>query len=255
MAKGHHEHVNNQFGAQADAYLNSAVHAGGRDLTRLGERLAAEKAASVLDLGCGGGHASYVAAQHVSSVVAYDLSHEMLEVVRAEAKKRGYTHLTTTQGYAEKLPFADEQFDIVISRYSAHHWHDVGSALREVKRVLKPQGRVIFMDVSSPGHPLLDIWLQTVEALRDTSHVRDYSPGEWLSMLTDAGLAISAVSQERLALAFPDWIERMRTPSVMVEAIRAWQQAASEEVQRYYSLQPDGSFSADTIFIEAVKAV
>ncbi|WP_428943978.1 class I SAM-dependent methyltransferase [Pantoea sp. FN060301] len=253
MATHHHEHVNNQFGERADAYLSSAVHAGGRDLQRLSERLNAAKDASVLDLGCGGGHASYVAAQHVSSVVAYDLSAEMLEVVKMEAKARGYTRLTTCQGYAEQLPFEDEQFDIVISRYSAHHWHDVGSALREVKRVLKPQGRVIFMDVSSPGHPLLDIWLQTIEALRDTSHVRDYSPGEWLSMFTDAGLTISAASQDRLDLDFTSWIERMRTPEVMTAAIRAYQRSAPEEVQRYYALQADGSFSTDTLFIEAVK--
>ncbi|WP_435889727.1 class I SAM-dependent methyltransferase [Escherichia coli] len=44
------------------------------------------------------------------------------------------------QGYAESLPFADNAFDIVISRYSAHHWHDVGAALREVNRILKPGG-------------------------------------------------------------------------------------------------------------------
>ncbi|PCO16683.1 hypothetical protein CQA18_24845, partial [Enterobacter hormaechei] len=38
-------------------------------------------------------------------------------------------HLVT-DGYVESLPFADNAFDIVISRYSAHHWHDVGAALR-----------------------------------------------------------------------------------------------------------------------------
>lgn len=253
MATQHHNHVDKQFGDRANAYLASAVHASGDDLVRLGERLSAESQASVLDLGCGGGHASYVAAQHVASVVAYDLSAKMLEVVKEAAKARGYAHLTTRQGYAEQLPFDDEHFDIVISRYSAHHWHDVGRALREVKRVLKPGGRVIFIDVNAPGHALLDIWLQTVEALRDTSHVRDYSPGEWLSMFTESGLSITAVSQDRLGLEFTSWIERMRTPQVMTEAIQAYQHSASEEVQRYYALQPDGSFSVDTIFIEAVK--
>ena len=253
MAKHHHDNVEQQFGEQASAYLSSAVHASGRDLVRLGERLLAEPQAAVLDLGCGGGHASYVAAQHVKSVVAYDLSARMLEVVAEAARARGYPHLTTQQGYAEQLPFADQQFDIVISRYSAHHWHDVGRALREVKRVLKPGGKVIFMDVSAPGNPVLDIWLQTVEALRDTSHVRDYAPGEWLTMFTEAGLAVSAVQHDRLDLEFCSWIERMRTPAVMTEAIRAYQQSASDEVQHYFALQPDGSFSTDSIFIEAFR--
>lgn len=253
VAMNHHDNVERQFGDQASLYLSSAVHASGRDLVRLAECLLTEKEAHLLDMGCGGGHASYVAAQYVKRVVAYDLSEKMLAVVSQTAKQRGYMHLSTVQGYVEFLPFDDESFEIVISRYSAHHWHDVGRAMREVKRVLKPGGKVIFIDVSSPGNDVLDIWLQTIEALRDTSHIRDYSPGEWLTLFTDAGLAISAVRHDRLDLEFSSWIERMRTPAVMVEAIRTYQQSASEEVRSYYALQSDGSFSTDVIFIEAFK--
>lgn len=251
MASRHHDHVDKQFGEQAGAYLTSAVHASGRDLVKLSERLYAASDARVLDLGCGAGHASFIAAQHVKEVVAYDLSEKMLTVVAKTAEERGYHHLTTRQGYAEKLPFANDEFDIVISRYSAHHWHDVGSALREVRRVLKPGGKAIFMDVNAPGNPVLDIWLQTVEALRDTSHVRDYSPGEWLTLFTESGLAIGSISHDRLELEFTSWVERMRTPQVMVQAIRAYQHSAPYDVQRYYALQPDGSFTTDIIFIEA----
>lgn len=253
MATKHHDNVDKQFGEQAEAYLTSVVHAEGRDLVRLAERLFGATEAKVLDMGCGAGHASLIAAQHVKEVVAYDLSEKMLAVVRATALERGYHHLTTWQGYAENLPFADAEFDVVISRYSAHHWHDVGSALREVRRVLKPGGKVIFMDVSAPGNPVLNIWLQTVEALRDTSHVQDYSPGEWLALMTESGLVIQAVSQDRLDLEFSSWIERMRTPDVMIQAIRTYQHSAPDEVQRYYALQPDGSFSTDIIFIEAIR--
>ncbi len=161
--QSHHDKVDRQFGSQAGAYLTSAVHAAGRDLERLSARLAAFPQARLLDMGCGAGHASFIAAGRVNEVVAYDLSGQMLEVVSDAARSRGMANLTTRQGYAEALPFADESFDVVISRYSAHHWHDVGKALREVRRVLKPGGVVIFMDVMSPGHPVLDIWLQTVE--------------------------------------------------------------------------------------------
>ncbi len=173
----HHDNVEKQFGSQASAYLSSAVHASGRDLVRLGERLAAFPDAHVLDLGCGAGHASFTAAQQVAQVTAYDLSSQMLDVVAEAAKAKGLNNVTTRQGYAESLPFEDASFEAVISRYSAHHWHDVGQALREVKRVLKPGGIFIIMDVMSPGHPVRNIWLQTVEALRDTSHVQNYSSG------------------------------------------------------------------------------
>ena len=250
----HHGNVEKQFGAQANAYLTSAVHAAGRDLQQLAARLRAFPDARVLDMGCGGGHASYVAAAEVASVTAYDLSEQMLEVVARAARERGLNNITTRQGYAEALPFEDAAFDVVITRYSAHHWHDVGQALREVRRVLRPGGLFIAMDVMSPGHPLRDVWLQTVEALRDTSHVRDYASGEWLAMIADAGLIVDSVHTDRLVLEFSSWVTRMRTPTPLVEAIRLYQQSASQEVKDYFELQEDGSFTSDTLFAEAHRS-
>ncbi len=247
----HHGNVEKQFGAQANAYLTSAVHAAGRDLQQLAARLRAFPDARVLDMGCGGGHASYAAAAEVASVTAYDLSEQMLALVARSARERGLNNITTRQGYAEALPFDDAAFDVVITRYSAHHWHDVGQALREVRRVLRPGGLFIAMDVMSPGHPLRDVWLQTVEALRDTSHVRDYASGEWLAMIADAGLIVDSVHTDRLVLEFSSWVTRMRTPAPLVEAIRLYQQSASQEVQNYFELQEDGSFTSDTLFAEA----
>jgi len=252
--QSHHDNVEKQFGSQAKAYLTSTVHASGSDLVRLGERLAAFPQAHVLDLGCGAGHASFVAAQNVAKVTAYDLSSQMLEVVSHAAKDKGLANVATQQGYAEYLPFTDESFDIVISRYSAHHWHDVGQALRDVRRVLKPGGIFIIMDIMSPGNPVRDVWLQTVEALRDTSHVHNYSSGEWFSMITDAGLIARSLVTDRLPLEFTSWIARMRTPEALSQAIRLYQESASADVRAYFELQDDGSFTSDTILAEAYKA-
>lgn len=179
----------------------------------------------------------------------------MLEVVAGAAEERHLSNITLRQGYAEKLPFEDASFEVVISRYSAHHWHDVGQALREINRVLKPGGVLIIMDVMSPGHPVRDIWLQTVEALRDTSHVRNYSSGEWLAMVNKAMLVTNTVITDRLSLEFRSWVTRMRTPAPLVEAIRLYQASAPAEVKRYFELQDDGSFSSDTLMLEAHKAV
>ncbi|MEB6337026.1 class I SAM-dependent methyltransferase [Serratia rhizosphaerae] len=250
-SNNHNDAVDRQFGAQANAYLTSAVHAQGNDLQRLGRLLAAHPQARVLDLGCGAGHASFTAAAQVSQVVAYDLSAQMLAVVAQAAQERGLSNIQTQQGVAESLPFADGDFDLVISRYSAHHWHDVGQALREVKRVLKPGGKAILMDVVSPGHPLLDIYLQTVEVLRDTSHVRNYAPGEWLSMLTAAGLRAEEVTSDRLPLEFSSWVARMRTPETLVAAIREFQRQVSDEVVSHFAIQPDGTFTSDIMMLVA----
>ncbi|MFU0855469.1 class I SAM-dependent methyltransferase, partial [Kluyvera cryocrescens] len=137
MSNHHEALVQSQFSGQASAYLQSSVHAQGADLRRLSEWLADDKAARLLDVGCGAGHASITAAPLVAEVTAYDLSEGMLTVVAEEAKKRGISNITCVQGPAEVLPFADHHFDIVISRYSAHHWHDIQAALMEIRRVLK----------------------------------------------------------------------------------------------------------------------
>ena len=196
------------------------------------------------------GRPTFGAAQNVSAVVAYDLSAHMLDVVAQAAEARQLKNITTRQGYAESLPFADNAFDIVISRYSAHHWHDVGAALREVNRILKPGGRLIVMDVMSPGHPVRDIWLQTVEALRDTSH----ASGEWLTLINEANLIVDNLITDKLPLEFSSWVARMRTPEALVDAIRIYQQSASTEVRTYFALQNDGFFTSDIIMVDAHKA-
>ena len=162
---------------------------------------------------------------------------------------------STVHGYAEHQPFDDNYFDIVVSRYSAHHWQDVGKSLRELHRITKPNGKLIIMDVVSPGQPVLDIWLQTIEALRDTSHVRDYTPGEWLTFLSEAGFTIDKIQRHRLPLNFDSWIKRMRTPNNLVDAIRTYQISASQDTKSYFELQSDGSFTSDMMIIETQKLI
>ncbi|TRX75722.1 class I SAM-dependent methyltransferase [Pseudomonas mangiferae] len=250
---GHQQVVQRQFGEQAQAYLNSAVHAQGEEFAQLQARVAGRTDARVLDLGCGAGHVGFHVAASVAEVVAYDLSQQMLDVVARTAAERGLDNLRTVPGAAERLPFDDASFDFVFSRYSAHHWSDLGQALREVRRVLKPGGTAAFIDVSAPGEPLLDTYLQTVEVLRDTSHVRDYSVAEWLRTVGEAGLRCSGHGLQRLRLDFPTWIARMRTPPVMRDAILALQAAVGEEVRRYFRIEPDGTFSTDVVVLWAER--
>lgn len=249
----HSDVVQRQFGEQANAYLSSAVHAQGAEFALLQAELAGQGSARVLDLGCGAGHVSFHVAPLVAEVVAYDLSQSMLDVVARAAAERGLANIVTERGAAERLPFADASFDFVFSRYSAHHWSDLGLALREVRRVLKPGGVAAFIDILSPGSPLLDTYLQSVEVLRDTSHVRDYSAGEWLQQVSEAGLSSRGHSRQRLRLEYHSWVERMRTPAAMREAILQLQRAMGEEVRQYYQIEADGSFSTDVLVLWAER--
>ncbi|WP_110655000.1 class I SAM-dependent methyltransferase [Salinicola halimionae] len=252
-AANHSAVVERQFGGQAAAYLASQVHAQGEEFAQLRQRVGGIDAARVLDLGCGAGHVSFQIADLAAEVVAYDLSPRMLDVVGESARDRGFGNIRTVQGVAESLPFADSTFDAVFSRFSAHHWRDVGLALREVRRVLKPGGVAAFIDVAASEQPLFDSFLQTVEMLRDTSHVRDYAPSEWAQMVGEAGLVMTANSRQRLRLDFETWIARMRTPDVMRDAIRQLQHDVGQEVRAAFDISDDGSFTTDMLVLWATK--
>jgi SAM-dependent methyltransferase len=254
MIEAHERVVEAQFGPRARAYVESAVHSQGADLDAIGALAHKLRPELALDLGAGGGHVSYVVARHAGRVIATDLSSEMLAAVAQTAREKGLSNIETAEAPAERLPFEDEMFDFVASRYSAHHWRDFDAGLREARRALKRGGRAVFVDAFSPGQALLDTHLQAIELLRDHSHVRDYTCAQWFDALARSGFALEACRTWRVRMDFPVWTARMRTPEENVKAIRALQGAASAETRTHFAIEPDGSFLLDVFMIEASTA-
>ncbi len=249
----HNSVVLDQYTTRASAYVNSAAHAAWQDLDLIAQLLANQRGAVALDVGCGGGHLTYRLAPLVSQVVACDLAESMLAAVAEQASLRGLPNIATREAAAESLPFEVATFDVVATRFSAHHWHAFAEGIAEMARVLKPGGLALMSDVVSPGVSLLDTWLQTLELLRDPSHVRDASTAEWDAALAAAGLAIERIEHLRLRLDFATWVARMDTPEPQVTAIRMLQARAASAVKDYFEMEEDSSFTVDTALFVARK--
>jgi SAM-dependent methyltransferase len=250
-----HQELNiRQFGAHASSYLASPVHATGADLDRLAGTARQQRPARALDLGCGAGHAAYALARGGGlHVTAYDPSPAMLAVVAQEATKRGHLAIETVVGSAEKLPFDHSTFDLIVTRYSAHHWISVPQALAECTRVLAPRGRLIVIDVVAPEAPLLDTSLQVLEFLRDGSHVRDYRISEWRSMQLAAGFTEPVVDGWKLPMDFATWTARIGTPPARIAALQAVLTDLPREVREYFKVDAECSFAIDSAWLEAPK--
>ncbi|HEY1724437.1 MAG TPA: methyltransferase domain-containing protein [Steroidobacteraceae bacterium] len=245
-----------QFGDTAANYLSSSVHARGADLERLEQLARRLLPARALDLGCGAGHSAFALARGgAREVIAFDPSPPMLEVVAGEARARGLSAIQCRLGAAERLEFEDASFDLVATRFSAHHWSSVPSALREMARVLKPTGRLVVIDVMAPEAALLDTALQTLELLRDRSHVRNYRASEWQQMLASAGLGQIDSHGWKLPLEFDSWVRRIATSSRRIDALRAVIEDLPSEVRGYFAVSADGSFTIDAGWIEAVPVL
>lgn len=230
------------FGAAAERYAVSAVHVGGPDLEAMLAAADLRGDEAVLDIGCGTGHTALAFARRAGRVEALDLTDEMLAQGRRLAAERGLSNLCFREGDVAALPYGDASFDVVTSRLSAHHYAQPDLAVREAARVLRPGGIVLLVDSVVPEDPAQDTFLNTIELLRDPSHVRDHSVNQWCRIFAAADLEPRHLGSWRLRIEFEDWVARVETPELETMQLRSLLTNAPDEVRRGFRIEADCSF-------------
>ncbi len=182
------------FGRRASSYVSSRTHANKSTLRKLVALADPPRQARVLDVGTGAGHTAFAFAPFVSRVTAVDITHQMIDEARRLQDRNGLRNVEFALAAAADLPFADRAFDVVTCRRAAHHFSDIRGALGEMNRVLATGGRLIIDDRRVPEDDFIDATMNELDALHDASHVREYRPGEWASMLEEARFKVDAVS-------------------------------------------------------------
>jgi SAM-dependent methyltransferase len=134
----------------------------------------------VADLGCGEGYLTIEAARWARAVTAIDRSAAVLRGARALARRHGLTNITWKRGEIEHLPLDDESVDVALLSQALHHASDPAAAVAEAARVLRPDGRLLLLDL----RPHDQVWVK--ERLGD--RWLGFSDDALASLLRQAGL-------------------------------------------------------------------
>ena len=113
-------------------------------------RAGIQRGHDVLDVGAGTGDLSFAAAAQGAQVVAIDLSAGMLAVLARRATADQRTRIQLLVGNAQDLPLPDASIDRIITGFTVRNVHDLARAFAEFKRVLRPGGRAVILELSHP---------------------------------------------------------------------------------------------------------
>ena len=216
--------------------------------------LALTRDTTLLDAGCGSGMFCELAAQKGAGVMGLDASYELLDLARKRAP-----HAAFFNGEMEELPFVDLTFDVVTMISSLQHATDPQRTLKEVRRVLRPGGRVAIAAWAGPEQCNIAKFFHALDELIpgdsfNTVAAFDYDQGELNQLVLHAGFTKLLEAQGFSSWHYPDEATALRGLLSFGTAVQAIQCAGEERVQEVtrqflapFRL-PRGSYRFDNTF-------
>lgn len=182
---------------------------------------------TLLDVACGPGLIVCAFAKVVKHATGIDLVPAMIEHAKGLQREKKLTNITWQVGDITPLPYPDTSFSIVASRYAVHHFLDPLAVLKEMKRVCKPDGKVVMIDVMVSPDPKKAAAYDRAEKLRDPSHTRALPLAEMESLFRQVGLPaprktfykVEADLDDNLKRSFPNPGDANKLRQMFVESL------------------------------------
>jgi len=184
-----------RFDAIADNYAKSEVHETSPSLTMLRALGEGRTNLDVCDVACGAGHSAFALLGHAKAMYGVDPSPNMLRNFMALGKARG-APVHAVEGFAESIPLPDRSIDLVVCRLAAHHFIDIGRALSEFRRIVRPEGSIVIIDLHGADDPDHDGLNHQLEVLHDPTHLRSYTVARWRELLAEANLRVESLERD-----------------------------------------------------------
>jgi ubiquinone/menaquinone biosynthesis C-methylase UbiE len=202
----HDSRILDQFTRQAVSFGAAPAIRNEEALNRIVQWAGTGPDDTVLDVACGPGLLACAFAKVAKHATGIDMTPAMLEQARKTQQEQSLKNVSWLPSNVYSLPFPPSQFSIVSSRFVFHHLQDPLAALKEMKRVCKPSGRIVVADMAP--HPAKADALNTAERLRDPSHVRALPEKELGVLFAEAGLPSPQVSYYRLESELEELLSR-----------------------------------------------
>jgi ubiquinone/menaquinone biosynthesis C-methylase UbiE len=217
--------VRERFTKTAEVFGDYAVAHRVTEAETLARMVSANENDKAVDLACGPGTLALRFAKHVRWICGLDFTPAILQRARNSAAQDGLLgKMAFAIGDAQSLPFASDSLDLAVTSYSLHHISDPARVISEMSRVVKKGGRVGVIDIEVPEDPEIRALNHRIEFIRDHSHSRSFTQGEFEAMFAAAGLRIIEIEHKGHPRTFEHWMH-----------VAGWK-PSDEEYQEAYAL-------------------
>lgn len=217
----HKDVVREEFTRQADDYAAAPAITDAEHIAHLIRMVKPAADARVLEVATGPGHVAMAFGKAAREVVGVDLTDAPLKIAERMRSERALGNVSFRSADAERLPFNDSEFEVVVCRFAFHHFENPALVIAEMSRVCRAGGTVAVEDLTSSEHPERAEYYNRFERLRDQSHTRALPLSELIRIMTGVGLELVRFESSAIRNPVEPWLKSAQTPPDRAAEARA----------------------------------